>query len=113
MNPMLTKARVLYWIGLLCFVPFVFPTIRHGEIPNGTKDEFTLGVPSSPWVIASRSETKVETKQETKTGISTSASFRFDQNFNVELISWSSLFAVVGSVLMTLSRRLNQKPANT
>jgi hypothetical protein len=112
-----TKARVLWWIGLLCLVVFLFPTIHREKLTNGTKDSVTLGLPGSPWFVAYRTEIKEESKQESKTKNSTamqmSFSTHFDQKVSVEFISWSALFGIVGIVLMKGSRWLGNKQANS
>jgi hypothetical protein len=109
---MLKSPRLLFWLGMVCFVPILFPVIRQEKLPNGTKSSITIGLPSSPWFNAYRTEIKEETKQESKTDNSTSMnmsfSMRFDQKVSVEFISWSALLAVVGMVLITLSRRLKK-----
>ena len=100
---MLTKTRVLFWIGLLCFVPFFFLTIQHNSIPNGTEDKFTLGLPQSPWLIISSTETKAESKD----GVSYTSGFK--RNQSIEFLSWSWLFAIGGWAIFALRRRVNAK----
>ena len=33
----LTTSRVFCCLGLICFVPFFYPTILHEDVPNGTE----------------------------------------------------------------------------
>jgi hypothetical protein len=104
------KARVLFWIGLLCFVPFLFPTFNRLQIPHGTEDRLTLGLPGTPWLVGSR----IETKEEVRQGNSSSFSSNSKSDLHFELINWSALFAVVGTVLVSISRHLraNEKPTD-
>jgi hypothetical protein len=102
---MLTKTRVLWWIGLLCFVPLFFPTIHSNKIPNGTEGKFTLGIPSSPWLVVSW----IDTEERIENGMSSSFSSNHSHSTNAELITWSALFGIVGIVLMTVSKRLGTK----
>ena len=104
---MLTKTRILLFIGLLCFIPFFFPTIEHNVIPNGTEDMFTLGLPQSPWLVASETETKMETKD----GMSMSSSMNFSNTHKVEFLSWSWLFPIGSWALFALRRRLLARKA--
>jgi len=110
---MLKSPRLLFWFGMICFVPALFPVIRQDKLPNGTKNSITLGLPSSPLFDAHRTEIKEETKNESKTGNSTSMeislSTRFDQKVWFDFISWSALLAVVGMILIMLSRKLTKK----
>lgn len=110
---MLFLARILFWIGLLCFVPFLFPMIAHNSIPNGTEDRFTLGLPQSPWLVYTSSKTTVETKMQGKEGWSSSSSINLSTRFGVEWLAWSWLFAIAGVVLIALGGRLKTraKPA--
>jgi len=106
------KARILYWIGLLCFVLFFLPNIQHNRISNGTEDntedKLTLGWPGSPWLVGSWTETKTETKSDSKDpkGLSSSSSSHSSHSFNVEFIAWSWLFVVFGVTAMMVIRRM-------
>ena len=97
---MKTTARVLLCVGLLCFVPLFYPSHRHTPIENGTEERFTLGLPQSPWFVHSSTETKIEVKQNGVSSSSTNSAF----STNVEFISWSSLFAIVGTSLIVVRR---------
>lgn len=102
---MVNKARVPFWIGLACFVPFFIPSFERTAIPNGHVDRFMLGLPQSPWLVHNQRETNVEVKTNGVMSFSTTSRF----NVNVEFISWSSLFPIVGTALVVLSRRLKAK----
>jgi len=67
---MRTKARTLFWIGLLCFVPLFFPTFRNLKISHGTDKKLTLGLPSTPWLVGNWIETEEEVRQGTLTSYS-------------------------------------------
>jgi hypothetical protein len=108
-HTMLILARVLFWMGLLCFVPFLFPMIENKSIPNGTEDRFTLGLPQSPWLLYSSSKTTVETKMEGKERQSSSSSMSLSTRFGVEFLAWSWLFAIAGMVLIALGGRLKTR----
>jgi hypothetical protein len=111
---MFTKVRVLFWLGLLCFVPFFFPMFQHVEIPNGTDEIFTLGIPASPWLEhhETETETKVETEiRDEKAGRfsqvkSLSSSRKAEQHTFIQWLSWSWLFAFAGVIALCESRRM-------
>jgi hypothetical protein len=106
---MLTKARILFLVGMLCFVPFFFPTFQHDVIPNGTDDIITLGIPASPWFEHHSMETKVETeKRDEKTGafLSHSYSWNANQHTSVNWLSWSWLFVIAGVTAFVVSGRM-------
>ena len=108
---MLTASRVLYCLGLICFVPFFYPTIRHENLPNGTEERFTLGLPQSPWFVYSHVEIKTETKTDGKQGGSSSQSsaMKFSTRWGVEFINWSWVFLGGGLALMAVSRRFKRQ----
>ena len=105
---MLTRARVLCVIGLLCFVPFFFPWFQHEEIPNGTEDLFTLGLPASPWLVYYRMQTKEEVTSIEKDGkrlIQSSKGASFSTKFGIEILAWSWVFAILGWIMFKVARQ--------
>jgi hypothetical protein len=108
----------LFCLGLACFVPFFVPTFHHNIIPNGTEDKFLLGLPTSPWLESTKTETKVETKIENPKpgGALYSSSMNLHQTIGVQWIAWSWLFPIIGAAAIIISRRTiassseNEKP---
>jgi len=96
---MFTTSRVLLVTGLVCFVPFFFPTTQHNQIPNGTEDLFTLGLPASPWFLTSQTETREESRE----GRSFSSNFSSSHSSKIELVAWSWLFPVGAMALIIMS----------
>jgi hypothetical protein len=108
-NSRFLSARVLSIVGLLCFLPFFIPLSQHTAIPHGTEDRFTFGLPQSPWLVHS----STQTKEETEDGMSSSFSMHFSSSFKVEFIAWSWLFPITGMALIAVASRLNVKKAAT
>lgn len=95
-------ARVLMFAGLLCFVPFMFPSYQTDTTDNGTEERFTFGLPQSPWFVHTTTDTKIEVNNKGVTSFSTNSAW----SNKVEFISWSSLFLIAGIALLMVSRRL-------
>src|SRR5208337_1372783 len=59
---MLKLRRLLNWLALLCLAGFFFPYFQHTTIQGVSEKKFTLGVPFSPWLIASwkKAEDRIE-----------------------------------------------------
>jgi len=104
---MLANPRALYWIGVLCFFPFFRPGYDRLAIPGGVEDRFTLGVPASPWLVASWTETT----QERGDGSSFSLTRHAGHSFRVEPLAWSWLLVVVGVGFIVASRRAKARQA--
>ena len=102
---MFTNPRALFWIGLLCFLPFLRPGLQRDAIPHGVEDRFTLGLPASPWLIASWTDTNE--------AINEGGSFSYSQHIahscHVEFLAWSWLLAGLGAEFLVTSRRLKAK----
>lgn len=90
--------------GILLLVAFA--TFRsHGEqIPNGTRDEFTIGLWCSPWFTA----TKTETHEKAATGPGFAMSM--SSHVGVEFLSWSWLVFAGAVVLLRLGCRRSTVP---
>jgi hypothetical protein len=108
-NSQIVSSRVLSIVGLLCFLPFFIPWSQHTAIPHGTEDRLTVGLPQSPWLV----DSSTQTKEETKDGMSSSFSMNFSSSFKVEFIAWSWLFPITGMALIAISSRLKVKKAPT
>jgi hypothetical protein len=102
----------LLCFGLLCFVPFFYPTFRHENIPNGFKDSFFLGLPSSPWLTDINTETKFETQPTNAKAGPSISSMNLHQEFAIQWIAWSWLFPICGAVAIAVSRRKSRTSAN-
>jgi len=99
----------LNWLALLCLAGFFFPYFQHTTIQGLSEKKFTLGVPFSPWLIASwkKAEDRIE-KNEDGT-IRSMHSGGFSNSVNAEFISWSSLFGIAGFGLLEVNRPLRPK----
>lgn len=106
---MLTKARVFCWIGWFCLAWCLFPYYSYRSGPTGSEAKFTLGIPISPWLTASW----LDKEERIDNGMSSSFSSHHSHSINAELISWSALFGIAGIVLLTGSRWLGKKQANS
>jgi hypothetical protein len=106
---MFTIRRLLNWLALFCLVGFFFPYFQHTTIQGVSEKKFTLGVPFSPWLIASWKEAEDRIEKNEDGTIRTVHSGDFSFAVNVEVISWSSLLGIAGSVLLEASRRLRPK----
>ena len=95
-------ARVIMVIGLLCFVPFMFPSYQTNTSDQRSEERFTLGFPQSPWFIHTTTNTRIEVKNKGISSVSTNSAW----SSNVEFISWSSPFLIAGIVLLMGSGRL-------
>ena len=89
---------LLFWIGVACLAIFCFPSISHQDLPNGSKDRIAIGLPHSPWF-----ERIVTT---TNSGTSSSGVQMIHElhEQNLRLTSWSSLFPLLGIVLIVAKR---------
>lgn len=104
-----TIARFSNWLALFCLVGFFFPYFQHTTMQGVSERKFTLGVPFSPWLIASWKEA-VDITEKNEDGTTRSVhSGDFSTAVNAEFISWSSLFGIAGFVLLEASRRLRPK----
>jgi hypothetical protein len=106
---MLTIRRLLNWLALFCLVGFFFPYYQNTTIQGVSEKTFTLGVPFSPWLIASWKETEATIEKNEDGTIRSVHSGGFSSGVNAEWISWSSLFGITGFVLLEVSRRLHPK----
>ena len=105
---MFSNPRALFWIGVFCFLPFFRPGYDRNAIRHGIEDRFTLGVPASPWLVASWTETN----EESGDGASFSYARHASHGFNVEPLAWSWLLPIVGTALIVASRRLKARQAS-
>jgi hypothetical protein len=95
------------WLASSCLVGFFFPYFQHTTFQGVTDRKFTLGMPFSPWIIASWKEAEEARTEKAEDGTVRSAHSRgFSSSVNVEIISWSSLLGVVGFGLLEVKRRL-------
>jgi hypothetical protein len=99
-------AKAIFVAGLLCFVPYFYVTRVHKPIESGAEDQLLLGLPQSPWFHHSSTETRVETKANGSHSFSMNSSYQT----HVDFLSWSMLLAIVGVVLIVVSRRLRSNP---
>jgi hypothetical protein len=106
---MLKLRPLLNWLALFGVVGFFFPYFQHTTLNGVSERKFTLGVPFSPWIIASWKEAEDRTEKN-KDGTTRSVhSGDFSSSVNVEVFSWSSLLGVVGFGLLEVNRRLRPK----
>jgi hypothetical protein len=101
--------RILNWIALFCLVGFFFPYLQRTKMPGSSETKLTLGVPYSPCLSVSWTDTEDKVEKNENGNITRSWHTRHSTAFNAELISWSSLLGIVGFVLLTASRRLRSK----
>jgi hypothetical protein len=101
--------RLLNWIAIFCLVAFFFPYYKHTTFNAVSEKKFTLGVPFSPWLIASWKEAEDRTEKNEDGTIRSVHSGGFSTSVNVEFISWSSLFGIAGFGLLEVTRRLRPK----
>jgi hypothetical protein len=106
---MLTIRRLLSWLALFCLVGFFFPYFQHTTIQGVSEEKYTLGVPFSPWLIASWKKTEDIIEKNEDGTIRSVHSGDFSSGVNAEWISWSSLLGITGFVLLEVSRRLRPK----
>ena len=73
---MRTIRRLLNWLAVFCLAGFFFPYFQHTTIQGVSEKKFTLGVPFSPWLIASwkKAEDKIEKTRTARSDLCTSAS---------------------------------------
>ena len=102
---MRTISRLFYWLALFCLVGFFFPYFQHTTMQGVSEHRFTLGVPFSPWLIASWKETEERTEKNEDGTIRSVHSGGFSNSVNAELICWSSLFGIAVFGLLEASRR--------
>ena len=107
-----TICRLLNWLALVCLVGFFFPYFQHTTMQGVSEKKFTLGVPFSPWLIASWKEADDKIEKNEDGTIRTVHSGDFSSAVYPELISWSSLLGITGFVLLEASRRLRPKPTS-
>jgi len=86
--------RLLTCLGLFLLVGFFFPYYQSNTLQGVNEWKFTLGVPSSPWLVVYRTDKKAG---------------GFSQGQYIEFISWSSLLGIAGYGLIEASRRLRPK----
>lgn len=98
---MSTSARAMFWIGILCFLPVILPGYENNAIPYGEENRVQLGLPNSPWLMGQWSEKHVAVAD----GASKTIQLKRGYGFRVEVLSWSALLAIVGTVLIVQSRR--------
>ena len=91
-------SRLLFWVGMLCVAVFFYPSMWHEEIPNGRKDRLTFGLPASPWY-----DKKVTVTEQgvVPGGVQMVHEIR---DINTNVYSWSTLFPVLGVVLILAGR---------
>jgi hypothetical protein len=104
-----TIARFLNWLALFLLVGFFFPYFQHTTLQGVSERKFTLGVPFSPWLIASWKDTEDRTEKNEDGTIRSVHSGSFSSAVNAEFIGWSSLFGIAGFVLLEASRQLRPK----
>jgi hypothetical protein len=95
-------SRALLVFGILCFLPFLIPTVIDETIPGGTRHGFALGLPQSPWFVSS----KEETRKESENG---SFSTHFSSKTGVEFLSCSWLFPLGSWAAFAIRRKLNAR----
>lgn len=96
---MLQQTKALRWMSLLCLAVFFFPVLDYKSDPTCLDIQCTLGVPSSPWLVASW----IDKEEKIENGMSSSFSKKHSHYVSAELISWSTLLGIVGMVLMKVS----------
>jgi hypothetical protein len=111
---MLTIRRLLNWLGLFCLVGFFFPyyesnTMKIGNARVSSETRFTLGLPCSPWLTASSTETEEKIEKNENGTIQSVHSSNYSSSVNAELITWSSLLFIAGFALIAASRRLRPR----
>src|SRR5476651_1040091 len=106
---MLKLRPLLNWIALFCLVGFFFPYFQHTTIQGVSEKKFTLGLPFSPWLIASWKTTEDRTEKNEDGTIRSVHSGGFSDSINAEFICWSSLFGIAGFGLLEVNRRLRPK----
>jgi len=106
---MTTIRPLLNWLALFCLAGFFFPYFQHTTIQGVSEHKFTLGLPFSPWLIASWKKADDRTEKNEDGTIRSVHSGDFSTSVNADSISWSSLFGIAGFVLLEASRRLRPK----
>jgi hypothetical protein len=107
---MLTIRRLLTCLGLVCLVGFFFPSWYWSKTLQGVSEsKFTLGIPSSPWLVFYRKDTEVITEKNEDGTIRSVQSGGFSQGQKIVLISWSMLLGIAGFGLIEASWRLRPK----
>ena len=100
-------SRILFWMGLACCAVFVFPVISHQALVTGTIDRMTIGLPGDPYF--ERTITYTESGAAPNGVLITRE--RYDMN--TRWVSRSSLFLIVGVVLVVANRYLQPHSAQS
>ena len=106
---MLKLRPLLNWIAVFCQVAFFFPYFQHTTFNGVSEKRFTLGVPFSPWIIASWKQSEDRTEKNEDGTIRSVHSGGFSWSVNVAFVSLSSLLGIAGVGLLEVTRRWRPK----
>jgi hypothetical protein len=105
-------AKALSWLCLLaclgCLVVFFWFRQESKDEGNTKTDRWTLGLPSSPWLVSTSEE---RTNEENKGGETVRLTKQFSWNRHLEFLSASWLFLLGAVVFWSLFSSLRARPS--